>query len=83
MVRITEQTEKLGLTPAGTAAQIKALLEQFDLPTTAAVTAEDIVAVAALDKKKQGQQLTLVILRELGQAVLQKINCSELQKYVG
>ena len=83
MVRITEQTEKLGLTPAGTASQIKALLEQFDLPTTAAVTAEDIVAVAALDKKKQGQQLTLVILRELGQAVLQKINCSELQKYVG
>ena len=83
MVKITKATEKLGITEQGTANKIAGVLKQYGLPSTADITTEDISKVVAMDKKKQGDKLTLVVLNKIGASSLLKINFQDLPKYVG
>lgn len=43
---------------------------------------EDIVRGIALDKKKRGHEITLVIVPEIGQHLLKKVSFDELMPYV-
>ncbi|MCC8157893.1 MAG: 3-dehydroquinate synthase [Phascolarctobacterium sp.] len=83
MVQLTRQTEKLGLTAAGTAAQISSVLQKFGLPVTASFNAREILQVMALDKKKSGRKITLVIIEKTGVGRLHKIDWQELPAYIG
>lgn len=60
--------ETLGVTPAGTAARIKAVLAGYGLMTERPVglDAEALAATMALDKKAEGNTVRAVLLTEIG-----------------
>ena len=83
MVRLTRQTEKLGLTELGTADSIIRALQKFSLPTEAEFDAQELLRVMSLDKKKSGAKITLIIIEAIGKGYLHKIDWQELPAYIG
>ena len=43
---------------------------------------EDFLRAIALDKKKRGSRLTLVLLKQIGESFLQKVEFEELKRYL-
>ena len=82
MCEITKISEKLGLTPKGTADRIKNLLEKFSLPTTITFSKEKILEGISSDKKNFGNKINLIILKEIGNGEIFKINSKDLEKYI-
>lgn len=82
MVVLTRQSEKLGLTEQGTADRIAALLQKFQLPISVDMRQKDFLRAIALDKKKRGSHLTLILLKKIGESFLQKVAFSELTRYL-
>ena len=82
MVRLTEQTEKLGITAIGTSKRLRKILAQYILPTDAKLTSEQITDVITMDKKKSGNAITLVVLDRIGAGRLIKIPFTDLAKYI-
>ena len=68
MVAASGWGERLGITPAGTQARIRALLEAYDLPTQVpqGLSADALAATMALDKKAEGKTIKTVILTDIG-----------------
>lgn len=60
--------ETLGITPKGTAARVKALLEAYDMLTDVpqGLSPADLAATMALDKKAEGKTVKAVILTKIG-----------------
>lgn len=69
MVRAAELGERLGLTPAGTAERVRALTGAFGLPGAIPCTAEEYTAAVGLDKKGSGEEISVILLEEMGKAV--------------
>jgi len=72
--------ERLGVTKSGVRAEIEALLRRYDLPVDAPFRAGELIHAAKMDKKSDGQQLHLILLKDIGNAVIHKLHKSELQK---
>lgn len=70
MVYICEIFERQGLTPAGTAEKIRACLKQYRLPCEAEITPEQIFSFSVNDKKRNKDLISLVVLKEIGNAFL-------------
>ena len=68
----------LGVTPAGVPERVEALVSAFGLPTRIPSTQADYAAAVGLDKKGTGEQITLVLLEDLGRAVLHRMSKREL-----
>ena len=68
----------LGVTPAGVPERVEALVSAFGLPTQIPCTQADYAAAVGLDKKGTGEQITLVLLEDLGRAVLHRMSKREL-----
>lgn len=70
MVAINGITEAMGISPAGSTAEIQAVLAQYQLPTQLAEPAayQQILPLIKNDKKNIQNQLTVVVLNEVGQA---------------
>ena len=82
MVLLTRQSEELGLTERGTADRIAALLQKFQLPIAVDMRRDDFLQAIALDKKKRGSHLTLILLKEIGDSFLQNVAFHELTRYL-
>ena len=83
MVQMTRQTEKLGLTAAGTAEELSRVLKKFALPVTAVFDAQEILQAMALDKKKSGKKINLVIIEKISVGRLHKIDWQDIPAYIG
>ncbi|WP_317303504.1 3-dehydroquinate synthase [Acidaminococcus timonensis] len=82
MVRLTRNTEKLGLTRPGTADRIQRLLARYHIPTEDPIPDSAILEGIQMDKKKRGNQITLVIVPEIGKSLLKKVAFADLEPYV-
>lgn len=80
MVMAAGLGEKLGVSPAGTEQNIIELLKQYDLPTETSFTLKEIFDATMLDKKSDGSTLHLILLAEMGQAVVYPIERSALER---
>ena len=69
MVRAARLGEQMGVTPAGTADQIAALVAGLGLPVEIPCTAEEYAAAIGLDKKGAGAEISVILLKALGWAV--------------
>lgn len=78
MVMACRAGENLGVTQPGTAGRVKALLEQYGLPTEDKFTREEVVAATALDKKSDGDTLRVILLPRIGESVIRPITRQEL-----
>lgn len=83
MSLITHQSEKNGLTQPGTAQRLTALLAKYHLPCECPLPPSDIVEAARGDKKRAGGDITLVLLRRIGEAYLHRIPVSQLSAFFG
>ena len=70
--------ERLGWTEAGTASRICACLEKNGLPVTSGYPAGALAAAAASDKKRAGDDITIVVPEAIGRCVLKKLPVGEL-----
>ena len=83
MYQLTERTEAMGLTPQGTAERIRAVLTKYNLPCDAGVEKSMLLDTMAKDKKKNGNSITLIVLKQLGEGALQKIDWQSVPEYLG
>ena len=78
MVMACTAGERLGVTKPGTAQRVKAVLEQYGLPTQDRFSKEEVVAATALDKKSDGDTLRLILLKDMCESVIYPIRREEL-----
>lgn len=83
MYQLTARTEAMGLTPQGTAERIRAVLTKYNLPCDAGVEKSLLLDTMAKDKKKNGNSITLIVLKQLGEGALQKIDWQSVPEYLG
>lgn len=76
MMMISKMSEKLGLC-YGISNAIKPLLEKYSLPDEYDISKEEMLSIAAGDKKVQGSSVTLVIPQKIGQCILKKVTLTE------
>lgn len=67
----------------GCAARIAALLEKYRLPTETALPLADVVRAARGDKKRAGDQIHLVLLRDIGEAYIHTLPVDDLPAFFG
>ncbi len=82
MVLLTKRTEAMGLTEAGTAARIEAVLRRLSLPVTVPAKAEALLAHMGRDKKKRGKEITFVVLRRIGESRLLPVEEKDMGRFV-
>lgn len=75
---IARAAVKLGWGRPGSAARIERALVKNDLPVSAPFNAAELAEAALSDKKRTGNEITLVIPQEIGNCVLRKIAVAEL-----
>ena len=75
---IARSAEALGWTDGPIAARIAACLAKNGLPTGSTYNAQALAGAALADKKRSGNEITLVIPRRIGQCQLKKIPVTEL-----
>lgn len=69
---------ELGITPPETVECIQELLKKFDLPLDIPCPWDTMTEAVGLDKKNAGDQISLIVLEKLGQAVHRKMARDEL-----
>lgn len=74
--------ERLGHTPAGTYDSVCRLLRPHHLPVQCPYTAEELCSAAAADKKRSGEEIDLVVLKELGCAEALRIPFDTLYQWM-
>ncbi len=86
MQHLTNATEKMGLTQAGTAAQLRNLLEQYCLPTNILCKDEEfmesLLSAIAVDKKNLHKKLNLVVLEQIGASFIHRIEPQTMREYL-
>lgn len=78
MVKAAELGTALGVTQPGTAERIGVLLGCFGLPVAIECTGADYAAAVGLDKKGAGADISVILLRAVGEAVPVPMKKAEL-----
>jgi 3-dehydroquinate synthase len=78
---ITFYSEKRGITKQGTTAQIEGLLQKYGLPASCPAPISDILAACVNDKKHEDGGITLVLLRDIGDAFLYRLSDTEFADF--
>lgn len=73
MVKALELGEELGVTPAGLRDRVAVLLGALGLPIAIPCGMEHYKLAIGLDKKGEGEAITLILLSALGRAVLHRL----------
>lgn len=80
MVLMARGAYKCGLTETDCTAELIAILQKYHLPTETKFRAADLVAHALSDKKRDGDKITLIVPKTLGECVLYKTDTAMLKK---
>lgn len=82
MVLAARGAERLGYSPRGTEEAVLSLLTRFSLPTVCPYSAEELFAAATSDKKRSGDSIDIVILKEIGAADTLRLSMDELRSFM-
>lgn len=82
MALLTDASERRGMTAPGAAARLRALLRDLGLPCDDPVPPREFLPAAALDKKRAGRDIDLVLLRAIGDAYVHRIPMDSLAAFV-
>jgi len=72
MVMAAEYGENMGITPSGTASRIKNLVIAFNLPTNIKIDEKSLFDAVKVDKKGEGNLVTLIIPEKIGKVVMKR-----------
>ena len=81
MVLAARAAERLGFSPRGILEEILAANRQYGLPTECPYGPAELYEAAAGDKKRSGDSIDVVVLREIGQAEIVRLTMEELRKF--
>lgn len=82
MAAVTAAGERRGLTAPGTAARVRRTLQRWGLPAGDPAPWRDVLPGAMNDKKRDGAQLDLVLLREIGNGVIHRLPAAQLGDFL-
>ncbi|MBW7572594.1 3-dehydroquinate synthase [Caproiciproducens faecalis] len=83
MVMMAKCGESKGITKAGTANEIIAALEKYNLPTKDEMPAGRVIEATALDKKNSGNRISLILLKEIGESFVDEVFRGSLAELTG
>ena len=83
MVLMTKFGEKAGLTKPGTADELTAVLQKFNLPTQDGMELKKILEATAVDKKSSGNAIHIILLKEIGDSFVKRLTREELAGFCG
>lgn len=78
MAILTRAAERMGICARGVADELTAVLTTLQLPTTCAYAPERLAQAALGDKKRRGDEITLVLPRGVGECILHTVKTAEL-----
>ena len=81
MAVMTRAAERAGICPPGSAAQLEGALERYGLPVLSPFSPEELAVAARRDKKRRGEQITLVLPERIGHCVLHSVPVEELTRW--
>jgi 3-dehydroquinate synthase len=79
---ISRAAVKMGICDVQCTQNILRMLNLYKLPVNTTYKAEDLARACLADKKRDGDQLTLVFPKEIGKCILQKIRVDELENII-
>ena len=82
MALITRSAAQAGICDCKTRNRILSLLEQFQLPCSAAYSPDQLFAAACTDKKRSGGTIRLVVPQAIGSCSIRPTPISELQSFI-
>lgn len=83
MYNITKRSENMGITNKGISDLIRRILSKYHLPYEMPLIDQEIIlGTIGLDKKNKGQYMNLVLIREIGEAYIEKINSKDISSYI-
>ncbi len=82
MVLAAKVSEKLGMISAADSGRITATIKQYGLPVVPNTDVGDLFSAMKLDKKREGDEIHLVLLESIGNAVTKKVSYKELESIV-
>lgn len=80
MMIVTEAAEREGICQDGVTAQLRNLLTAFNLATEAPYSMELLLEGMRSDKKIQGQEINLILPKQIGQCIIRRMTLSDAQK---
>lgn len=78
MVMAAQVGESFGITEAGTADRIRAVLKNYEMPTDTQFDFAEIIEATSLDKKSFGKTLNLILIEKIGKSVIYPVDRSYL-----
>lgn len=79
MILAAGLAEKIGFAEENCSKRLEALLLKNRLPVSTDIPMEELVKAAAVDKKRKGNRLTLILPKRIGDCRLYDINIEELE----
>lgn len=82
MVKITELSERYGITKSGTSARLIHCVEKNGLPISSNIDDETLVEYSLMDKKASSVSIKIVLCSEIGKSFVKKLSRDEYIKFV-
>ncbi len=83
MYNFTKKSEEMGITEKGTTRLIKEIILKYNLPYKMPdIDRDSIIKAIRLDKKNESDDLSIVLLREIGDSFIKKINKDHIDLYL-
>jgi 3-dehydroquinate synthase len=82
MVLAAGISEKLGMIGAGDVGRLRELILRYHLPVVYPYPYDDVFDVMKRDKKRDGASIGLILLEEIGKAVIRDIELSTLKNWI-
>ena len=83
MYNITKKSEEVGITQKGTSQEIKTILHKYNLPYEMPNLAKPkLIQTIMIDKKSNNKYFNIVLLKQIGEAFIYKIDLKEINKFI-
>lgn len=83
MAEITRISEECHITNEGTLRVLEEVLKKYDLPYKAPQMDKGYIFKSiTLDKKVSGENISLVVLRDIGEGIIKKVSIDKVKKYI-
>ena len=82
MVLASKLSEQFNMLTAKDVSRIKNLLENLYLPTSISIDIHDVINIMRQDKKREGDTMHLVLLKNIGTAVTKQVSLKQLEEII-
>lgn len=83
LAEVTRKSEHMGITKKGTAKSLESLLSKYELPyEMPEIDRGKMLQAVTLDKKNIKETLNLILIREFGDSIIEKVKIEQIEDYI-